>query len=629
MRAMPRSRHDGEPSGWSLEHWLPVFVFVVLTLVVAGLGVATYREVRSAALMRAIDALERSARELASSYSRNVVARTAALRAIASDSVVVRALVDRNAPGGVVRSRLAEIRTSADSTLVAWQITAPDGRPRFGSRDRWSAADSVELAKTVAAAARSGEDQHSMLYSVGRQVHSWTAAPVRAGGVIVGVVAELRRRGDNAAADNAVRGLLDEDARMLFTSRGSAEWVSLRGQAVAAPFVSPTVEQRAVRVTLDGHGAFAVQSRVATTPWLVVVFQSKDSMLKRPHEFLRRYLVVGGVVLVLAALGLWRLSRIVTRPLRIVTDAAAALANGDYERRATVTGGGREIVTLASTYNTMAEAISKAHATLAERNTQLEQANTQLAQANAAKSQFLAMMSHELRTPLNAIGGFTELLEVGVHGPVTPKQVEDLARIRRNKDLLLAIINDILQFTREDSRELVMKSEPVELPPLLTEITDVLGAQIRAKELRLVVGSVPADAIPRGDRAKVEQVLLNVLSNAIKFTDKGGEITVDTTTTDGEVRIAVCDTGIGIEASKLESIFEPFTQLDTSLSRRAPGTGLGLSIARKFATAMGGTVTVRSQPGVGSTFTVTLPRADAPDPARTKPTRQSGERQPA
>jgi signal transduction histidine kinase len=216
-----------------------------------------------------------------------------------------------------------------------------------------------------------------------------------------------------------------------------------------------------------------------------------------------------------------------------------------------------------------------------------------------------------------------------VHGPVTPKQVEDLARIRRNKDLLLAIINDILQFTREDSHELAMKSEPVELPPLLTEVTDVLGAQIRARELRFVVGSVPADAIPRGDRAKVEQVLLNVLSNAIKFTDKGGEITVDTTTTDGEVRIAVCDTGIGIEASELESIFEPFTQLDTSLSRRAPGTGLGLSIARKFATAMGGTVAVRSQPGVGSTFTVTLPRADAPDPARTRPPRQAGERQPA
>src|SRR6186997_2956139 len=124
---MSRSPHDDGPSGWSLEHWLPVFIFVVLACVVTGLGFATYREVRAAALMRATDALERSARELASSFSRNVVARTAAIRAIAADTVVVHALGDRNVPDAAVRSRLAEIRTSADSTLMAWQISTPDG----------------------------------------------------------------------------------------------------------------------------------------------------------------------------------------------------------------------------------------------------------------------------------------------------------------------------------------------------------------------------------------------------------------------------------------------------------------------------------------------------------------------
>ena len=629
LPAMPRSRHHDEPPGWSLEHWLPVFIFVVLAFVVAGLGVATYREVRSAALMRATDGLERSARELAASFSRNVVVRTAALRAIAADTLIVRSLGAGGAPDARVKARLAEIRTSADSTLLAWQITSPAGVPRFSSDDRWSAADSAELAKTLAAVARTGADQHSVLYRVGSRVHTWTAAPVRARGAIVGVVAELRRRGDNVAADNAVRGLLDEDARMLFTSRGSRDWVSLRGVPVAAPFVSPPVERRAVRVRLNGHGAFAVQSGVATTPWLVVVFQSKDSMLRRPHEFLRKYVIAGAVVLILATLGAWRLSRIVTRPLWLVTDAAGALEKGDYERRAIVSGGGNEIASLATAFNTMADAISKAHVALAERNTQLEQANAQLERASAAKSHFLAMMSHELRTPLNAIGGFTELLEVGVHGPVTPKQVEDLARIRRNKDQLLAIINDILLFTREDAGQLAVKSEPVELAPLLADVTGGLGAQIRARELRLAVSPVPADAIPRGDRAKVHQVLLNLLSNAVKFTDPGGEIAVDTTTSDGEVRIAVRDTGQGIDASKLEAIFEPFTQLDTSLSRRAAGTGLGLSIARKFAAAMGGTVTVVSEPGVGSTFTLALPRADSPEPAPTRPPRQTGERQPA
>ena len=627
---MSESRHVDGPAGWSLERWLPVFIFVVLACVVAGLGAATYREVRGAALMRATSLLERGGRQLAFSFSRTLVARTQALRTIAEDSAVVRDLVDRTAPSAAAERRLADIRTAADSTVIGWLVTTPDGEPRFSSRDQWSAADSAMLARTLAAAARDGSDQHSVLYDVGRQVHTWTAAPIRSGGRVVGVVAELRRRGDFAAADAAVRGLLDEDARMLFTSQGSDDWVSLRGVRVPAPFASTSTDSNVVRVKLNGHSAFAVHSSVATTPWFVVVFQPEASMLQRPHEFRRRYIVIGIVVLVLAALGAWQLSRVVTRPLRVVTRAAAALGRGDYTRRVGVIGGGRELMTLSATFDTMAGAIDKAHAELEQRNAELEKANAELEKANAAKSQFLAMMSHELRTPLNAIGGFTEILEVGVHGTVTPKQVEDLARIRHNKDLLLSIINDMLQFTRGEAGQLVVEAKPVQLGPLLVEVSDAVGAQLRERNLRLTVGEVPADAVPNGDRAKVQQVLLNLVSNAVKFSDAGDAIDVATSTTDGEVRVAVRDTGPGIEPSKLELIFEPFTQVDSSLTRRAAGTGMGLAIARKLATAMGGTVTVESELGVGSTFTLTLPRAVAQTPAKAPPVaEQPGERQTA
>jgi len=269
--------------------------------------------------------------------------------------------------------------------------------------------------------------------------------------------------------------------------------------------------------------------------------------------------------------------------------------------------GGHEVASLSTSFNAMATAIGDAHRTLADRNKELDR-------ANAAKAQFLAMMSHELRTPLNAIGGFTELLELGLRGPVTPEQVDDLGRIRRNKDLLLSIISDILEFARTDAGMLAIKAEPVPIGALLTDVVDVVGGQIDGRGVRLVVGEAPPDAIVRGDREKVQQILLNLLSNATKFTERGGEIAVQTETADGVVRIHVRDTGRGISASKLDAIFEPFVQVDASLTRRTGGTGLGLAIARNLATAMGGTVTVRSTSGNGSTFTLTLPRAGAPEP---------------
>ena len=140
------------------------------------------------------------------------------------------------------------------------------------------------------------------------------------------------------------------------------------------------------------------------------------------------------------------------------------------------------------------------------------------------------MMSHELRTPLNAIGGFTELLELGLRGPVTREQVEDLGRIRRNKDLLLSIITDILEFARADAGALSVKSEPVSVADLLADLTDLVGSQMQAKGVRFIVGPVPADAIVRADRERAQQVLLNLLSNATKFTEAGGEIAIETTT---------------------------------------------------------------------------------------------------
>jgi signal transduction histidine kinase len=402
--------------------------------------------------------------------------------------------------------------------------------------------------------------------------------------------------------------LLDDEARVLFTSRGSPEWVSLRGRPVPAPFALPQEEGRAARVEMAGAGAFAVQHAVPMTPWVIVLMQSEASVLRRPLEFLRKLLVAGAVILAIATVGAWLLSRHVTRPLRHVTDAAAALASGDYARRVRVSDGGREVVSLSATFNAMAAAIGDAHATLADRNLELQR-------ANAAKAQFLAVMSHELRTPLNAIGGFTELMELGLRGPVTRQQVEDLGRIRRNKDLLLSIITDILNFARADAGAILVKVEPLPIARAIADVVDSVGHQFEARGVRLVVGPVTAEAVARADRERVQQVLLNLLSNALKFTEPGGEVAIETAVSDHTVCIDVRDAGPGIDAAHHEAIFEPFVQVDASLTRTAGGAGLGLAIARQLATAMGGTLVVRSTPGAGSTFTLTLPHLDQPEPA--------------
>jgi PAS domain S-box-containing protein len=231
--------------------------------------------------------------------------------------------------------------------------------------------------------------------------------------------------------------------------------------------------------------------------------------------------------------------------------------------------------------------------------------------ANRAKSDFLAMMSHELRTPLNAIGGYAELIELGVRGPVTPEQRVDLARLQKSQRHLLGLINGVLSYAKIDAGAVTYDVVDVPLDEALATCEALVAPQVRAKGLVLHHAGCAPDVRVRADREKVQQILLNLLSNALKFTAGGGRIAVtcDAATADGTVRIAVADTGEGIAPDKLERVFEPFVQVDTRLTRMQEGTGLGLAISRELARGMGGDLTAASAPGVGSTFTLTLPHA--------------------
>ncbi|HJP86836.1 MAG TPA: ATP-binding protein [Gemmatimonadaceae bacterium] len=230
-------------------------------------------------------------------------------------------------------------------------------------------------------------------------------------------------------------------------------------------------------------------------------------------------------------------------------------------------------------------------------------------EANAAKSKFLATMSHELRTPLNAIAGYAQLLTLGVRGPITEAQKEDIERINRSQRHLLSLINDILNFAKIEAGHVDIAATPIKIGDIIESLKEFVDPQLRAKDLQFTIASDIPEAEARGDPDKVRQILINLLSNAIKFTPEGGHIALECEENDKMICIIVRDDGAGIPADKLDAIFEPFVQVTRDYASPQQGTGLGLSISRDLARRMGGDLTVESEYGRGSKFVLSLPRA--------------------
>jgi signal transduction histidine kinase len=234
---------------------------------------------------------------------------------------------------------------------------------------------------------------------------------------------------------------------------------------------------------------------------------------------------------------------------------------------------------------------------------------TKLAEeANRVKSQFLATMSHELRTPLNAIGGYAELMEMGLRGPLTDDQRRDLVRIQASQRHLLGLINEVLNYAKLETGVVRFHLGDLSAREMLSSAEALVTPQAKAKGLALEVTPCDAALLVRADPEKLLQILANLLSNAIKFTDGGGRIGLRCEASRGVVAFRVEDTGIGIPADKLQEIFEPFVQLRSDLTRTADGTGLGLAISRDLARHPAGDLVAESRVDAGSSFTLTLPR---------------------
>ena len=248
---------------------------------------------------------------------------------------------------------------------------------------------------------------------------------------------------------------------------------------------------------------------------------------------------------------------------------------------------------------------------------ELERARAQAEEANSAKNDFLSTMSHELRTPLNAISGYTDLLMMELRGPLTPEQRLDLERVRRANQHLTGLVTDVLNFARLDAGQVELDVGEVDLADVVMDVEALVAPQLAAKRQRFdhdgCTSKDPASPLClRADGEKVRQILLNLMTNAIKFTDAGGRVTLtcETDETAGVIRVRLSDTGRGIPPGQLERIFEPFVQVDRQRTQDSQqGVGLGLAISRDLARVMGGELTAESELGRGSTFTLVLPAA--------------------
>jgi PAS domain S-box-containing protein len=242
---------------------------------------------------------------------------------------------------------------------------------------------------------------------------------------------------------------------------------------------------------------------------------------------------------------------------------------------------------------------------------QLLQARRLAENAAAAKDKFLSMMSHDLRAPLTAITGLADLLRTGFHGPMPDDQRTEVEHIRTAADELNRLLTDVLSFAQLDSGRVEVRTGVVPLRAAVERAELLMRVQLDEKSLTFVCHCSDSEAV-LADPDRLQQIFLNLLTNAVKFTPEGGTISVSSRTDESRVVISVRDTGVGIERDDLERIFQPFVQVDSGIElARGRGVGLGLAISRELVEAMGGRLTVDSTPGRGSVFMIDLPAARA------------------
>jgi signal transduction histidine kinase len=413
--------------------------------------------------------------------------------------------------------------------------------------------------------------------------------------MVTGNVDALRTLGEHARAQSAVTYTRFFDVHgLLLASVGL-------GPASAVRSAPQSSAQEAGPIPI-GTDTWEFQAPIFAGPGLagsVSIGVSLEALQEIRERTLRTATVFTPLFILAATLGALLLARAITHPLHLLARAADTIARGDFATRVPVRSDD-EVGALACSFNAMVESLAESRRSLEEKVEELER-------ANHLKSEFLATISHELRTPLNVIIGYADMLADGPDRGVDPQRAEIIAGIRRYSQLQLELITSILDFSRLSSGRISFHIARFAVAPALGEIQALYAGRLRGPRVRLTTTVDPRVPELETDRTKLQEIVRNLVDNAVKFTEKG-TITVSATMARASwLRIEVTDTGTGIADADVQAIFDAFHQIGESSTRRTGGIGLGLSIVKQLAVALGGTISVASRLGEGSTFRVDVP----------------------
>ena len=578
-----------------------LFAFVPLCVVLAGSFVALNALAERRIKQGLRDSLQKSEKLLAEThedYSRRI---SQFLTVLANDPGLKAAIgllrePSTSADGAATIRRTIEAQLRDMHGLAAFDFMAVTDW-----KDRTVAA--VDFGRPVEASADVSPQmpaEPGLAVTPGGTIYELTSTPIAIDGEQIGAL-KLGNRFDLRRYHFDGETVLLRDGHIVLATAAAAAWHSLEAE------LSNQCRDLNHECEMQHSGETWLVSPLHNvalgTNYRLLVVRSLDQAV---HEFTSGWVAilirVGACGVLLALLCTLATSRSVSRPLRdLVAQLRRAEAASQLPESIDAGQAGGEIRLLADVFNRV---VAAEHRTRAE----LEKAKVQAEAANKAKSEFMANMSHELRTPMNGVMGLTELL---LDTQLDAEQREYAATVRESADALLAIINDLLDFSCLDAGRMSITTAAFDLYSTIREVVALLTPQASRKGLEVELryaGDVPSQLL--GDALRIRQIVTNLLGNAIKFTETGRvdlSVTCEQRTEiDAIVQIAVTDTGIGIPADKLDVIFEKFTQADGSMTRRFGGTGLGLTIVKQLVERMGGTVAVESTLGAGSTFTVRL-----------------------